>query len=88
MPGEIVNIADDEAVAFGTLIRYLADTMDAPNPFGMSVPMCRLLGGTILSEMLLTDMIISNAKMKDELGVPLMYPTYRDGISALAETYQ
>lgn len=35
MPGEIFNVADDEPVTFGTLIRYLADKMEAPRPFGI-----------------------------------------------------
>jgi hypothetical protein len=29
---------------------------------------------------------ISNRRMKDELGVELAYPTYRDGLDAIFET--
>ncbi len=88
MPGEIVNVVDDEPVALGTLIRYLAEKMDAPKPFGIPAFIFRLLGGNILAEMLLTDMKIDNTKMKQELGVELKYPTYREGITALAEKLQ
>ncbi|MDZ7694301.1 MAG: NAD(P)-dependent oxidoreductase [Balneolaceae bacterium] len=87
VPGEIFNVADDAPVAFGALIRYLAHEMDAPKPFGIPAPVFRLVGGKILANMLLTDMIISNQKMKEKLGVELRYPTYREGIAALAEKY-
>jgi nucleoside-diphosphate-sugar epimerase len=87
MPGEIFNVADDAPVAFGALIRYLAHEMNAPKPFGIPGPAFRLIGGNILAEMLLTDMIISNKKMKEKLGVDLRYPTYRKGISALAKQF-
>ena len=88
IPGEIFNIVDDEPVAFGTLIRFLANKMGAPKPFGIPAPIFRIMGGKILAEMLLTDMIIDNTKMKEELGVELQYPTYREGITALAEKIQ
>lgn len=88
MPGEVFNLADDEPVAFGTIIRYLADKMEAPTPFGIPAPIFRLLGGKILGEMLLTDMVISNEKMKNQLDVDLRYPTCREGISALADKYR
>lgn len=88
MPGEIVNVADNEPVAFGKLIRYLAHKMKAPKPFGIPALIFRLLGGNILANMLLTDMIISNTKMKKKLGVELKYPSYREGVTALAEKLQ
>jgi len=84
MPGQVINIADDEPVAFNTLIPFLAERIEAPNPPGIPAPLFRILAGRILAEMLLTDMRISNRKMKEELGVTLNYPTYREGISALA----
>ncbi|MFH5884579.1 NAD-dependent epimerase/dehydratase family protein [Halalkalibaculum sp. DA3122] len=88
MPGEMFNVADDEPVAFGTFIRYLAEKMNAPKPFGIPAPIFRLLGGKILGEMLLTDMILSNKKMTHKLAVTLKYPTYREGITALANKYK
>lgn len=88
MPGEIFNVVDDEPVAFRTLIRYLANEMDAPKPFGIPSLIFRLVGGKILAEMLLTDLIIDNTKMKKKLGVELKYPTYREGITALTEKIQ
>lgn len=88
MPGEIFNVVDDQPVPFGTLIRFLAEKMDAPKPFGIPGLIFRLLGGKILGNMLLTDMIIDNTKVKKKLGIELKYPTYREGISALAEKLQ
>lgn len=88
MPGEIFNVADDAPVAFGALIHYLAHVMNAPKSFGIPGPVFRLIGGNILAEMLLTDMIISNKKMKEKLGITLKYPTYREGITALAEQHR
>jgi len=57
----------------------------ALKPFGIPEPVFRLVGGKILAEMLLTNMIISNQKMKEKLGVELTYPTYREGVRALAK---
>lgn len=85
MPGEVINVADDRPVAFGTLIPSLAEEMDAPRPFGIPAPIFRIIAGRILAEMLLTDMLVSNQKMKEKLGVSLKYPTYREGIPALAD---
>lgn len=58
MPGDTVHIADDEYEPLA--IRFVADTLDAPNPFGIPAPMFRLLGGNILGEMVLSDIILGN----------------------------
>lgn len=86
MPGEIFNIADDEPMQFREIVRYVASEFDAPKPLGIPSFIFRLVGGKILAEMLLTDMTISNKKMKEQLGVKLKYPTYREGITAMAKS--
>jgi nucleoside-diphosphate-sugar epimerase len=84
LAGEAVNVADDEPVPLGTLIRALAEELGAPRPFGIPAPLFRLLGGPLLAEMLLNSNVVDNRKLVNVLGVPLRYPTYREGVPALA----
>jgi 2-alkyl-3-oxoalkanoate reductase len=86
VPGQVFNIADDEPVAIGDLIRALAGAMGAPRPFGIPAPVFRLVAGPLVAEMLLNDNVVSNRKMVERLGVTLSYPTYREGVAALAAT--
>jgi 2-alkyl-3-oxoalkanoate reductase len=88
MPGEVFNIADDQPVPLGTMLQACADALQAPQPRNIPAPLFRTLAGTTVAELLLQDKAISNHKMLEQLGVELRYPTYRDGIAALAHHAQ
>ncbi len=79
--GDLFNIADDEPTPPQDVITYACDLLGvAPPPFIS-------LEDASLSEMARSfysdNKRVSNAKMKDVLGVTLGYPTYRDGLRAI-----
>lgn len=83
-PGEIFNIADNKPVPLGEMIRSFAHAMNAPPPFNIPSILFNLMAGSIVGELLLNDKTINNRKMKDRLKAGLKYPTYKEGITALA----
>lgn len=87
-PGEIFNIADDEPVPLGEMIRSFAEEFNALKPFNIPSFLFNLMAGPIVGELLLHNKTSSNRKMKELLNVELKYPTYREGISALAREFQ
>ena len=82
-PGEIFNVADSEPVATGVFLTEMARRFEAPQPGGLPALIFKLATG-LIAEPLLSDNVVSSAKMQEQLGVQLRYPTYREGLAALA----
>jgi nucleoside-diphosphate-sugar epimerase len=83
-PGSIYNIADDEPSEPSTLI------LEGSKLLGIAAPPAQSLDLATLSPMAASFWQecrrVGNRKMKQELGVQLIYPTYREGLAAcLAE---
>ena len=80
-PGRIYNVCDDEPAPPQDVVAYAAGLLGVPAP--PEEP----FAATNLSEMALSfyaeSKRVSNARLKDELGYRLRYPTYRDGLTAL-----
>src|SRR5438477_9684066 len=71
--GEIYNAVDDEPVAQIDFFRWLATALDRPMPpFAPEPDEARRKRG-------FTDKIVSNRKVKRELGYCFLYPTFREG---------
>jgi nucleoside-diphosphate-sugar epimerase len=77
-PGGIYNICDNEPVRRGEFFAYLARLLNAPEPRFIE-PAPNMRGPHDLA-----DRRISNRRMREELGVVLRYPTFRDGLLPLA----
>jgi nucleoside-diphosphate-sugar epimerase len=79
-PGSIYNIADDEPSEPSTLI------IEGAKLLGIAPPPAQTLDLATLSPMAASFWQecrrVSNRKMKQELGVQLIYPTYREGLAA------
>ncbi len=79
--GDLFNIADDEPAPPQDVTAYACELIGAPLP--PLVP----LEDADLSEMgrsfYADNKRVSNARMKDRLGVKLQYPTYREGLRAI-----
>ncbi|MGI9522111.1 MAG: SDR family oxidoreductase [Hyphomicrobiaceae bacterium] len=79
----IYNVADDEPAAPQDVIAYAADLLDLPPlpdiPFDAAdlSPMARSFYSEVKR--------VNNAKIKRDLGVQLRYPTYREGLTAIAQ---
>jgi nucleoside-diphosphate-sugar epimerase len=79
-PGSIYNIADDEPSEPSTLI------LEGAKLLGIAPPPAQSLDLATLSPMAASFWQecrrVGNRKMKQELGVQLIYPTYREGLAA------
>ena len=73
-PGEIYNAADDEPVAQREFYRWLAEQLGRPLPPAE----VETTGG----KRGLTNKVVSNRKLKAELGYRFRYPTFREGYAA------
>ena len=82
--GEAYNVADDEPVRWGEFFGALAKGFGAPPPREV-LPRWVFRFMPYARAMMLGDHRISNAKAKRELGWTPSVPTYREGVSRLAE---
>jgi nucleoside-diphosphate-sugar epimerase len=82
-PGAIYNVADDEpappqdVIAFACALLGVAPPPEVPYEQADLSPMARSFYAD--------NRRICNARIKEELGVGLRYPTYRDGLRAILE---
>jgi nucleoside-diphosphate-sugar epimerase len=81
-PGAIYNVCDDEAAAPEDVVTYAASLL------GLAPPALEDFAQADLSPMARSfyddNKRVSNQRIKDELGVSLRYPTYRDGLATLS----
>ena len=81
-PGAIYNVCDNEAAPPQDVIEYAAGLL------GVDVPPAEPFDQAELSDMARSfyseSKKVSNEKIKTDLGVVLKYPTYREGLTALA----
>lgn len=82
--GEAYNIVDDEPVVWGDFLAAMAAAFGAPAPRQLPVWLFRLMAPYFADLTVGTSMRVSNAKAKEELGWQPSFPTYRDGIAAMA----
>ncbi|RMF00599.1 MAG: SDR family oxidoreductase [Alphaproteobacteria bacterium] len=81
-PGAIYNVADDEPAPPQDLIAYGAGLLGVDPPPGIAfedadlTPMARSFYGE--------NKRVANRRIREQLGVELAYPTYREGLKALA----
>jgi nucleoside-diphosphate-sugar epimerase len=84
-PGQAYHIVDDEPAAMNEHVRFMVATFGTPKPMTVPLALVRIIG-PYLYAFLTSAARLSNAKAKQELGWTPRYPTYRDGIRALATT--
>ena len=75
VPGEIYNAADDESVTESTFYAWLARTLRRPMPPRVEI-------GAKIRKRGATHKRVSNARLKNDLGCSLAYPTFREGYLA------
>lgn len=80
-PGVIYNLCDDEPAASSDVAAFACSLLGITPPPEIPFDQAQL------SDMALSfygeNRRVSNAKVKRELGIELLYPTYREGLSAL-----
>jgi nucleoside-diphosphate-sugar epimerase len=81
-PGQAYNVCDDEASPPQDVVAYGAQLL------GLAVPPAIAFEAAELSPMARSfyadSKRVSNARLKQELGLRLIYPSYREGLSAIA----
>ncbi len=81
-PGAVYNVCDDEPAAPEEVIAYAASLLGiAPPPLtDFAVADLSPLARSFYAD----NKRVSDRRIKDELGVALRYPTYREGLAALS----
>jgi nucleoside-diphosphate-sugar epimerase len=83
-PGRIYNVADDLPAPSADLVTYACGLLKVKPP--KEIPFEQAILSPMAREFWADNKRISNRRIKDELGVELAYPTYRDGLDAIFET--
>jgi len=80
-PGAIYNLADDEPAPPQEVVAYAADLAGIPPP--PEIPFEAASLSPMARSFYAENKRVANRLIKDELGVRLLYPTYREGLRAL-----
>ncbi len=80
-PGAAYNVCDDDPAPPQDVIAYAADLLGLPIPPTVSIEQANLtaMGASFYAE----SKRVRNDRIKADLGVRLLYPTYREGLQAL-----
>ncbi len=79
---DIYNVADDEPASSEDVLLYAARLLQVPPPPALTITSAELssMAGSFYSEC----RRVSNQRIKKDLGVKLAYPTFREGLQAIA----
>lgn len=78
--GEVYNIVDDEPIPATTMLRELADVIDAPKPWPIPMWFVQLAAPFAAEAWLHTTLCVSNAKAKEKLAWQPRFRTIRNGL--------
>jgi nucleoside-diphosphate-sugar epimerase len=80
-PGRVYNVADDEPAPPQDVVAFAAELLGRPAPPEVPFEEAELspMGRSFYAESKRVD----NRRIKEELGYALVYPTYREGLTAL-----
>jgi nucleoside-diphosphate-sugar epimerase len=81
-PGRAYNVCDDEACPPQDVVEYAAQVLGCPIPPDVSFDTAVL--SPMARSFYADSKRVSNVRIKSELGVRLAYPTFREGLAALA----
>lgn len=82
-PGAIYDVADDEPAGADVVLAYGAGLLGLEVP--PAVPFEEADLSPAARDFYRDDKRVANARIKEELGVELAYPTYREGLAALRD---
>lgn len=83
-PGAIYNVCDDDPAAPQDVIAHAATLLGMPVPPAIDFETADL--SPMARSFYAESKRVRNDRIKDELGVKLLYPTYRDGLAALLKS--
>lgn len=81
-PGAIYNVCDDEPESAALVTEYACHLLGttAPRPVALADADLSVMAASFYAD----NKRVSNRKIREELGVRLRYPSYREGLAALA----
>ena len=82
-PGAAYNVCDDEPSPPQDVVVHAAELLDSPPP--PAIPFEDAMLSSMVRSFYADSKRVSNARIKKELGVALRYPSYRNGLAALAK---
>lgn len=82
VPGGIYNVCDDEPAPSHDVVTYACELLKVTPP--PLVPFEKAELSEMARSFYASNRRVSNKKMKEKLGVILRYPTYREGLKAIA----
>lgn len=82
-PGRVYNLTDDEPAAPDAVIAYAADLLGIAPPEAVAFQDAKL--SPMAASFYGDNRRVRNSRLRQELGVDLLYPTYREGLTALAK---
>lgn len=83
-PGAIYNVCDDEPAPAPVVVAYAAELLGRAAP--PEIPFEEAALSPMARSFYMASRRVSNARIHDELGVRLAYPSYREGLKALLKT--
>ena len=81
-PGAIYNVCDDEAADPAEVVAYAAELLGIDPP--AAIPFAEADLSPMARSFYADNRRVSNRRIKEELGVVLKYPSYREGLRALS----
>ena len=86
-PGRIYNLTDDAPAPPDEVIEHAARLLGMDPPPAIPITQAKL--SAMAASFYADNRRVRNTRLREELGVDLLYPTYREGLSAiLAELRQ
>lgn len=82
--GGVFNVCDDEPAPPQDVVAYGAGLLSVPPP--AEIPFEQADLSPMARSFWASNKRVSNRKLKQELGIKLRYPTYREGLAALRQT--
>jgi nucleoside-diphosphate-sugar epimerase len=83
----VYHVVDDESVTAGAFFQTFADLLDGPEPSRIPAWLARFFVGSVAARVLTSPMPTTNEKAKRELDWEPTYPTYREGLKQVVETW-
>lgn len=84
----IYHVVDDKPVTAATFFRTFAELLDAPEPSRIPAWLARFFIGKTNAKGLTNPMPTTNEKATDELGWQPTYPSYREGLQQVVDTWR
>ncbi|DAZ97082.1 TPA: hypothetical protein N0F65_001266 [Lagenidium giganteum] len=81
-PGAIYNVADDEPAPADVVTAYACELLGVPVPPSRSWEEAEATMSAMAKSFYVESKVVKNDRIKDELGVKLKYPSYREGLLA------